>query len=340
MRLLRAAIGFAVSAAAVYLLARGVDWAAVWQGLRDADHVLIAATMPVLLLVFVMRSYRWRLIFTTGDGVGLWQAFKALHIGYMAANVLPLQMGELARVYALSADTQVPKARVLSTVAVERVLDVAVLVIAGAALAPAVGLPASAVAALAVVAVAVLAATGIIVVAVVDRPRAERWSNPFFRFTPAVLRPRARQARDGMLDGISTLAETRRLILVIAWTVASWAMTALVIYMLLQATRIEAPMTAAPFVLVVTTLAFLLPSSPGAVGVYDAAAVTALATGFGVDRELATSYALLAHAFFVAPSLVLGALFVVSMQLRARSRRPAPEPAFVADELASAPGSR
>ena len=340
MRILRAAIGFAISAAAVYLFARGADWGVVWRGLRDADLVLIAATMPVLLVVFAMRSFRWHLLFRSDDGVGLWQAFKALHIGYMAANILPLQMGELARVYALAKESRIPKARVLSTVAVERVLDVAVLLIAGAALGPAVGLPTSAVVALGLVAAAVLLATGIIVVAVVDRPRAERWSSPFLQFVPAPLRPRARQARDAMLDGISTLAEVRRLALVIGWTVASWAMTALVVYMLLQATQIDVPITAAPFVLVVTTLAFLLPSSPGAVGVYDAAAVTALATGFGVDRELATSYALLAHAFFVAPSLVLGGLFVLLMQLRIRNARPVAEPAVRADERVPEPGAR
>ena len=69
------------------------------------------------------------------------------------------------------------------------------------------------------------------------------------------------------------------------------------------------PATAAPFLLVATSLGFFVPSSPGALGVYEAISIRSLETVFSVAQEQATSYALVAHAFYLIPPTILGAIF-------------------------------
>jgi uncharacterized protein (TIRG00374 family) len=316
LRYLKPAIGLAISALAVLLLARGTDWTAVRTGLTSANPALIAAVVPALLVTIGARAVRWKLFFREPAVARIPQTFRALNIGYMAGNVLPLQMGELVRAYALGEETGISKARILSTVAVERVLDVSVLLVAAVILGPIIGLPAPATFALCALVVAVVLALAIVLVAVVDRARAERWTDRLIRILPSRFEPDFMRVRDAMLDGVEDLGNVRTLVAMIAWTVAAWCLSAALVYMLLRAMQVDVPLAAAPFLLIVTTFAFFIPSSPGAVGVYDAAAVTALVTAFDVDRELATSYAIVAHASYLVPPTILGALFFWRMHLR------------------------
>ena len=59
-------------------------------------------------------------------------------------------------------------------------------------------------------------------------------------------------------------------------------------------------------VVVATNLVLILPSSPGALGVFEAATVVAL-KAFGVDDSLALSYALVLHALNLLPYIAAGA---------------------------------
>jgi uncharacterized protein (TIRG00374 family) len=303
----------AVSAVAVYLLARAVDWNAVLDGIREAQLALIAVAALLLLPLFFLRSYRWTLFYRYEDGVTTWTAFKALNIGYMAGNVLPLQLGEVARAYALGEMAQVSKVRVLSTAAAERIIDLCVLLAAAAVLGPFISLSTPAAAVLWTAVGAATIALAALLLAILDRPRVERISEVVLRLIPARFHDPFLRLRDATLDGVVELASVRRFCAVLVWTAASWALAAGVIYVLIHAMNLSLPVTAAPLLLIVTTLAFFVPSSPGAVGVYDAAAVTTLVTAFDVDRNAATSYALVAHAVYLIPASALGFWFAWSL---------------------------
>ena len=316
MRFLRPASGFILSGVAVVVLFRGTDWAAVRAALAEANVLLIAATLPLLLLLMLVRAFRWCQFFPDAPGITAWRAFKSLNIGYMVGNILPLQMGELARVYALGEQSRVSKARILATVAVERVFDVALLLVGALLLGPFIELPKLAAYALGSVVILLLVAVGGLVIAAFSRSLAERLTDPLILLMPARVERSLLRVRGSMLDGLAVLSDARQVFLIISWTALSWVMSAAMIYVLLRALHIDVPLTAAPFLLIATTLAFLLPSSPGAIGVYDAVVVTSLVTAFGVDRDQATSFALVAHACYAIPPTILGAYFWWSMSLR------------------------
>ncbi len=321
MRHLRPVVGFLLSGIALYFAFRGVEWRAVADGISSANRWLILSALPVLMLLFAARAQRWRLLFRPNRDVPLWSTFRALNIGYMASAVLPLQMGEVARAYALGESESIDKARVLSTIAVERVIDVLVLLAVAVCLVPFVHLPAPATYSLAVVVMLIAVAIAFIAVAVLDRARVEGWLEFGFDRAPQRFAARLRELSRSLLDGLSALASLRTLAVVLAWSVISWALSATVIYMLLRAFSLDVPLAAAPFLLVVTTLAFFIPSSPGAVGIYDAAAVRSLTSVFGVALGSASSYALTAHALYLVPPTVLGAIFFVQHHLTLRRIR-------------------
>jgi len=86
-------------------------------------------------------------------------------------------------------------------------------------------------------------------------------------------------------------------------------------YLMLRAFSLHVPFAAAPFLLVATTFGFFVPSSPGAVGVWDAITIRSLTTVFSVPHAPATSFALVAHAIYSLLPTVIGAAFFIGHHL-------------------------
>ncbi len=328
MRYLRWVAGLAISMAALFLAFRGVEWSGVGDSLGEANYALLAAAVPLLILLTVFRAQRWRLLFRPDASVSLMAAFGSLNIGYMANNVLPFQLGELARAYVLGEWQQVSKVRALSTIAVERIVDTLTLLVLLGLLLPFVDLPRIAAVTAGIVLVAALAAGGCVVLAVVDRPRVERWYARIAGQVPTRFKAAADRGARSLLDGVSGLRATTVLLPVLGWTVVSWATSSAVLYLILEAFSVDVPITAAPFLLVATTFGFFVPSSPANLGVYDAISIRTLTEVFSVDHEIATSYALVAHALYLVPPTLLGFAFFLWRHISFRAieswREPAP----------------
>ncbi len=341
---LRWVVGIIISAIALYIAFVGVDWPAVGDALGAANYWLLLAALPMLFIYIVMRAQRWRLLFYPDTHISLFSAFGALNIGYMAGAVLPLQLGELARVYVLSDREKLPTGRVLSTVFVERLLDVFALLAILAVLVPFVDLPeAAAVTALVILAGFVVFAA-LVVVAVLDRPRVERWWLRLMRLVPERFRHQGERLGHSLLDGLSALSNARVLFLASFWTIASWMTSSFVIYLVLRAFSLDVPFAAAPFLLIATTFGFFVPSSPGAIGVYHAIVIRSLTTVFSVPHDAAASYALVVHALYLIPPTIVGALFFWWYHLSLRRIGSLPEELDLTDEqpleLGMAPDSQ
>jgi uncharacterized protein (TIRG00374 family) len=305
---LRWLVGIVISGVAIYIGFVGVDWREVGSALEEANYGLLVAALPTLLVFIVMRAQRWRVLFPERQ-LSLLATFGALNIGYMAGAILPLQLGELARVYVLSEAEQIRTAHVFSTVIVERVLDVFALLGILAVLIPFVSLPrAAAVSALLTLAVFLVIAL-VLVLAVADQARAEAWLRRLSRVVPQRFRSSAVRWGESLLEGLSVLRNLRVLANAVVWTVASWMTSSLVVYLILRAFDLDVPFAAAPFLLIATTFGFFVPSSPGAIGVYHAISIRTLTTVFDVPHDAAASYALVAHAIYLIPPTLLGAGF-------------------------------
>lgn len=318
LRQLRWLVGLAVSAVAFYVAFVGVEWGPVRRSLLDADYLPLAATIPLLITLFFIRAQRWRLLLRPESDVSLLSAFWALNVGYFASVLLPLQLGELVRAYVLGETQGIAKVRLLSTIAVERVLDVLVLLALLGVLIPFVDLPS---AALVTVVFVFLLALGLglaILVAVVDRPRAEMSISRLGGLLPRRVRATGLRWGNSLLDGTTALSHPRIFAQVLVWTLLSWFTSATVIYLIMRAFSLDVPVAAAPFLLVATTFGFFVPSSPAAIGVYDAISIRSLTTVFSVAQEPATAYALTAHAIYMLPSSILGGVYIVWQSISLR----------------------
>jgi uncharacterized protein (TIRG00374 family) len=85
--------------------------------------------VAVTMLSFWWRTLRWKLLLEPVRDVPTGRLFGPLMIGFGFNNIFPARAGEIARPYALSKQENIPFGAGLSTIIVERITDVLVLLL-------------------------------------------------------------------------------------------------------------------------------------------------------------------------------------------------------------------
>jgi uncharacterized protein (TIRG00374 family) len=319
LRPLLVAVGLAVTVACMYLAVRGVALEDALDALRDSDLRWLLPALPVFALAIVLRAVRWWSLFEAGARPPLRAVVYALMVGYFFNNILPARAGEAARVIALHRRAATPKAETVGTVVVERLFDVLALLIVLFASYP--WLPEiswlRAAAIFGAVVVAVLLALVYVVVRYDER--AVHWLlSPLRRIRREGVAERLEAAAVNATRGLVALRSPRIALRGMLLTIASWTTLGLSYAILTNAFALDLPVVAGMLVTVAINLSLVLPSSPAALGVFEAATVIAL-RAFDVPQAEALSYALVLHLLNLVPFLVIGSALLGPGALRARS---------------------
>ena len=303
----RFAIGIILTAVSVGLLVKLIAWESVWGILQSADERLIALAVLCLVLSLVAKTARWRLLLPDETPVPTPRLYRILHISFLLNNVLPARLGDVARIALTSRQPGLRFGHVLSSLLTERVTDTVTLLACFLAISPFLPVPA-AYESLLRAAWTVLAAGVVLTLAgyflrdMVRRAVVGRVRLPL----PGPLRAETASFR----DGFRLLFSRRHVLLIWGWSAGAWIGAFAINWFLMAALHIHTPMAVAVLLTCTTNLAMLLPSSPGYVGVFHAAATLTMMP-FHVEPSAALSFAILAHLVNVLPVSILGAFFLL-----------------------------
>ena len=320
-RSLQIVVTLVLSAVALYFALRGINFSEVGAALQQVRVGWLLLTLGLILLTLVVRAQRWRILL--GRKLSWRDTFGLINIGYLVSGVLPLRAGDPARAVAASARGPVSVMAALSTVVVERVLDMFLIVImlvvtlpfvpglrtylAGGQLGGSfsyqliIGL--SGVLALGLMVVFFLVALfpkkiealARRVLEMLHIPNPERWLKPV----------------QHALDGFTALRSAREGTEMLFWSVVLWIVTVLYFLAGLQACRAFLPPGDVPLKAMVTTwssaFGMVFPAT-GGLGSFHFAVREALFWGFDISREAGFTYAVIVHALAYLTGIILGAL--------------------------------
>jgi uncharacterized protein (TIRG00374 family) len=307
LRTILAWTGLLVSAGFVYLALRHVHWGKTWDALEASDYLYLLPSLAILAAAVLLRVLRWSVLFAPGTRPPFGALTRALLIGYFFNNVLPARAGEVARVVALHQRANTSRAQAAGTVVAERAYDVLVLLLLLFAAVP--FLPDVSWLNRAIVLAAALAVALVVIVLALaiwqERP-VRFLFRPLAR-TRWVSLARTERAAENLVHGLAAFRRPALALRVMALTALSWLVLALSGWMLLIGFHLRGGFGAALLVVIATNIAMILPSSPGAIGIYEAATILAL-SAYGIARSPALSYALVLHAVNLFPYLVVGYL--------------------------------
>jgi uncharacterized protein (TIRG00374 family) len=299
------AIGVLISLAALVLVATRIDLGDARAAFRDADYRWIVPAAACSFASVVFRAARWRaLLFPAAIRLG--RVFGILAIGQSVTALLPFRLGDVARIYLLGDLEGRSKAWALSTIVLERVLDIITLVVIMLLLLPFVPFPAWVLTAAGVGAAIVAAALAVMCAAWFGRERLTAVAPALLRLSPERWAGRLRALAVSAVDGLAVLGNPPALLRAAAWSAMAWLATGVTLWMTLAAFGIPQSFSTAMFVLVVSAIAIAVPLAPGAVGVYHAAVIEALVLVTDTSPGTAASYAVTTHVLLFLPPIVCG----------------------------------
>jgi len=297
-------IGLGISAAALTLALLGIDIHQVTETLARGEYVYLILAAVGMLAYLLARSVRWRLLL--GPRVSLARSFWVTNIGYLVSNVLPFRLGDPARAVVLGRGGEISTTAALSTVVVERVLDMLMVVALLAGVAPFVSGVGNALSAGLVAGAAALVALAVLLILAFRPDWGRRVLRRILGWIPGLDVERWMHTLGGLIDGLAPLRSGRRGLALLAWSVVTWACVVAYYWAVLRAFLPRPPTLAAPFLVCVAGLGMAVPSSPGAMGVYHAVARYGLTVPFDVPVEQAVTIASALHTFQYVLSCLLG----------------------------------
>ena len=120
---LQLAAGVLVGGLAMLWAIRGLDTSAVLSEVQHAEYGWIIAAFLCTILIAFIKVQRWRTLYPIGDQpVPFSEAFSALLVAQMVNVIIPIRAGEMVRIGLMKQSGQ-PGATTLSTITVEKTLD-------------------------------------------------------------------------------------------------------------------------------------------------------------------------------------------------------------------------
>ncbi|MDX1600780.1 MAG: lysylphosphatidylglycerol synthase transmembrane domain-containing protein [Anaerolineales bacterium] len=285
---------------------------------RSRPGFLVPAALAVVLGLFA-RARSWHVLL--GKKTEYRRAFWALNEGYLMNSVLPLRLGEVGRAYSVSRRAPVSGGMALATVVVERLIDVAVSLAAlvvslGFIAAPRwagnVAMAGGAVLGAGILGAALLILTRKQLLELLARLPGARWIGLAGLF-------------DAFAGGFGEVADAGRLSRSGLWSLAAWVTAWIQLAFVFLMFDLQGSLVTFVFVTGVTAFGAALPSSPGALGVFELSMLAAM-TVVGYEQVDGVSVAVTAHVLQVGITGALGAVAlaregesVVSLAKRAQN---------------------
>lgn len=291
-------LGLIVSLGAIYFIASQVDITQFKDAVIGARYIFVLPTVAFLLLGLITRAFRWQLLLS-GD-LPLWRTFRIMNVAYLVNGVLPLRMGEVARIYlATRATPPVPPLKTASTIVVERLLDLLAVVLM-VVLALSAGRVPDFIRASAVFSgIAAMVGFVILVILAGRREMARKLlkaATRLIRRENTPLATRLEQWLDHFLDGLQPLTRPKAFVTAVAWTAISWGFSAIAGYILMFTFYEQANWAATLLYIAAAGFAVAVPAVPGNLGPYEGSIILAIgAMGYAQPAGTAAAFAVLVH---------------------------------------------
>jgi uncharacterized protein (TIRG00374 family) len=305
-------IGLAISAFFLYLAFRQVDLRKMGEVLKNSNRVILIFAILVIFASHWFRAVRHRFLLAPIKRIENSSLFSALMIGYMANNILPAHLGELLRAYVIGKKEGISGSSTLATIAVERIIDVLSLLIIMGLVFMAYPFPDIIKLSAYLTFAFVMAITGFLAFVKIKPQKT-------LRIVEIVTTPFPKKIGDKILkllgsfgEGVVALKDRRSYLIVFILSILIWIFYALVYALGFYAfdfiETYNIPLGACFVVMIITTIAILVPSSPGYVGTYHWLCMISLGL-CAVPESPALGYAIVVHTISMLPVALVGVAF-------------------------------
>jgi uncharacterized membrane protein YbhN (UPF0104 family) len=317
--LLKTIPGLVISAFFLWYTFRGISFNHILV-LRAVHPAWLLGVLGFTLASYTLRCVRWSQMMPRAQRsirAHFLVCARVLMTSLAANNILPLRIGDIMRVFTYADDLATSPSIILSTVILEKLLDIFVLVLMFVSTVGRVATPHLRLAADISLAIS---AIGLLVLLVAARSLQAPIQRLFTRLPANPKLVKIERWITLALDATGRLGITGSLLLllltVIIWTCEGMIFGSAISLLGMPVDRI-APWLAVSF----ANLSYLIPSSPGAIGPFELAVKTSL-VNHGTSIAQAAIFGLAIHAWMLVSVTGVGGIIFLTHRIRIHNHRP------------------
>jgi hypothetical protein len=287
---------------------------------RIVAPLWIAGVVAALLGSYTIRSHRWYLMLRPTAHSRFSVCGRVFLTSIAANNIMPFRVGDFMRIFTYSGDLNASSSVILSTVILEKLLDVFALVaffvmsMGGSASFPSHHVK--------IVAVAILCLTGLgLLVMVLGARTLELPLRRLFGKLPAG--PKMAKIENWLflaIDAIRGIGGRGMLVLLVE-SFAAWACEGMIFVAMAKIIGISTDARGPWQAFSSSNLSYLVPSSPGGLGPYEAAVKTAMMS-HGLNASTAALYGIVVHAMVLIVLTTAGGIAFLWHRYHRLTRKP------------------
>jgi len=307
-------LGLLISAIFVYLALRQVDLSRMWLVIRTADPLLLFLVILLSLFQYVIRAWRWRILIEPIKKTAFSSRLYALMIGFAANCILPARLGEIIRANYLGQREHISASSTFGTIVVERIFDGLTLL-----LFLMIGLMGTTFSEEWRSAGVSLRATGFFLLVaylllisflIGFKIKAKLFLNLLDRLlfmVPGKFRSKIIDVVWNFSLGVAMTRKPHQWILIVFYSLLLWFASLGQIKLVELSIDLHMPLIAPFLVMAMASFGVMIPSAPGFIGTFHLSVQYAYLF-YGIGKEEGLSAAILWHASFFFPTLILGLL--------------------------------
>ncbi|MCJ7736199.1 MAG: flippase-like domain-containing protein [Anaerolineae bacterium] len=294
----------------MWLTLRDLDLQAAWAVLLEARLWWLLVSVASVVLVAIVKAARWWYLYPQQYRTVSWVgSFAVLMTSQMVNLLIPIRLGELIRI-GLMLRAKIPAATTLSTIALEKSLDLLSVGLLVAFAVPSAVLPHWFPSSTGLVAGV---GGGLLIVALLMVWIGRAWiidvTRQIFSFRnwlPIRWQDRLMAGVTAMLDGLGALADFRTSLPVLTLTALSWVASVLTMVAMLAAFRLPSRWYIGFVLSLALYLSNMVPTPPALVGVVGAVTIMTLGW-FGISGERSAAAGVALNVVLVVPVVLMGA---------------------------------
>ncbi len=287
-----------------------------------AGRVNLVYMMPAALLSFsfvIIKAFRWRLIVSPQKAIPIIRSVTLYSAGQILNVLMPALTGQVGRMFLFSKKCDLRKSFVFSTFVLEVLFDAISLVVLLLATSLAFAFPSQYRAVSYVIGSATVAALIFLYLILQYQQRMEHIGRKYWRDRWPGFYISLKKFMRSFTKGIKLLKSSQHLFGSLVLSILYWGSHILVVYCLFKAFGFsELPIAAAATVMIVNTIALMVPITPGNAGTFEVAVSASLAAFPSVGRADAVMFALALHLLDLLPPYIMGMFFLRSEKVSIR----------------------
>jgi len=302
-------LGIIISLLCIAYILKSLDFSKAKEAFAQANYIYIIPAFFVYISSFIFRAWRWKYLLEHKKIVPIKNLLSVLMIGFMANQILPARLGEVARGFCLGIKEKISKSLALGTIFVERLWDaltlllfltIIMLIFPTSALFKKINF----IGALIFVSILLF-----IILLTFKKEKSLELLKRILFFLPEKIMNKILGIIDLFIEGFRVLKKKRHLFLVTLTSICVWLVEIAAYFILSKCFHLQVPIYGIALVLILMNVGVMIPSSPGYVGTFEVFCIMGLGF-FGVGEASAFAYAIVLHAMMSIPIIILGLTFL------------------------------